>query len=1154
MTFEEILDQAIAMLQRRGRLTYGALKRQFQLDDAYLEDLKAELIEGQRLAVDEEGRVLVWTGRADVPSLTTPPTPQLGPPPTTSDIQPMQVLPPPAAPQSPDAERRQLSVLFCDLVDSTQLSSQLDPEDYREVVRAYQATCTEVIRRYEGHVAQLLGDGLLVYFGYPQAHEDDAQRAVRTGLGILDAMGDLNQGLQQAKGIQLAIHMGIHTGLVVVGEMGGAGRQEQLALGETPNIAARIQGLAAPNTLVISDATSRLVQGYFECQDLGAQTLRGVAEPLHVYRILKESGARGRLDVAVTRGLTPLVGRESEVTLLRERWEQAKAGQGQVVLLSGEGGIGKSRLVQMLKEHVTNQPHVCWECRSFSYFENTALFPVIDLFQRLLRFQAENTPDEKLGKLEHALSQYRLPVEDTVPWFAPLLSLPVPENRYPLLNLSPQRQRQKALETIIAILLELAEHQPVLFILEDLHWTDPTTLELLNLLIDQTPTASVLVLLTCRPHFQPAWHHRSYLSEITVNRLSHAQVEQIVTGMTDVKTFPAEVVQQIIAKTDGVPLFIEEMTKTILESGQLKAVDGHYELIESLLTLAIPATLQDSLMARLDRLVTAKAVAQYAAVIGRHFAYDLLSMVSQLDDTTLQRELGRLVEAEIVYQRGLPPQATYTFKHALIQDAAYEALLKSTRQQYHQRIAQVLEQRFPDIAATQPELLAHHYSRSGNTTKAVDYLHRAGQQAVERSAYAEASSSLTAALDLLTTLPETRERSQQELGVQMTLGTVLRNTRGQAAPEVERLYTLARALCERVGELPQLFRVLWGLWGVYTQRGEYQMTRELGEQLLSLAQRLQDPDLLLEAHHALWASLFFGGELAAARPHLEQGMRLYDPQRHRTHAVLYSGHDPGVCCRHLTALSLWLLGYPDQAVASVQAALALAQQLAHPFSLTLCLHWAAILHHLRREAPLTQARAEAAMTIATDQEFSHQFAQAMPLRGWALATSGHGEEGLTQLQQGLAAYRATGATMLRPYYLALFAEASAPVGQTTEGLEALAEALATRAKSSARWWEAEMHRLRGELLLLRAAKSHPAPGSQDQHEAETCFQHALDVSRQQQAKSLELRAAMSLGRLWQHQGKRQEAYDLLTPIYAWFTEGFDTADLQEAKALLDALA
>jgi predicted ATPase len=431
--------------------------------------------------------------------------------------------------------------------------------------------------------------------------------------------------------------------------MGGRGRQEQLALGEVPNVCSRIQGLAAPNTIAMSEATYRLVQGYFECQDLGAQTLRGVSEPVHVYRVLQESGARGRLDVAGTRGLTPLVGRESEVTLLLERWEQAKAGQGQVILLSGDAGIGKSRLVQRLKEHVANQPHTCWECRSLSYFENTALFPLTDLFQRLLRFHAEDTSDEKLEKLEHALSQYRLSLEEAVSLFAPLLSLPVSENRYPPLNLSPQRQRQKTLGSLVAIMLELAERQPVLFILEDLHWTDPTTLEWLNLLIDQTPTASLLVLLTCRPYFQPAWHHRSYLTEITVNRVSHVQVEQIVTGMTDGKTLPQEVLRQIIEKTDGVPLFVEEMTKTILESGQLKAFDGHYELAGSLRTLTIPATLQDSLMARLDRLVTAKAVAQYAAVIGRQFAYDLLQAVSQLDEATLQRELGRLVEAKIVY-------------------------------------------------------------------------------------------------------------------------------------------------------------------------------------------------------------------------------------------------------------------------------------------------------------------------------------------------------------------------------------------------------------------------------------------------------------------------------------------------------------------------
>jgi class 3 adenylate cyclase len=662
MTFEEILDQAIAMLQRRGRLTYGALKRQFNLDDAYLEDLKTELIEGQRLAVDEEGRVLVWTGRAAEPSLTTPPAPQLGPPPATSDVHPLQVLPPRAVPQSPDAERRQLTVLFCDLVDSTTLSSQLDPEDYREVVRAYQKVCSESITRFDGHIAQLLGDGLLVYFGYPQAHEDDAHRAVRTGLGILDALGDLNTRLKQEQGVQLGVRVGIHTGLVVIGEMGEAGRQEQLALGEVPNIASRIEGLAAPNTLAVSEATSRLVEGYFICESLGEQTLRGVAQPLQVYRVLEESGVHSRLDVAQIRGLTPLVGRESEVTLLQERWEQVKSGQGQVVLLSGDAGIGKSRLVQMLKEHIANEPHTRWECRSSSYFENTALFPVTDLFQRLLQSQAEDTPEAKLAKLEQMLSQYRLPLEESVSLFAPVLSLSLPENRYLLLNLSPQRQRQKTLETIVAILLEQTEQHPVLFIVEDLHWTDPTTLELLGLLLDQTPTASLLVLLTCRPYFQPAWHHRSYLTEITVNRLSHAHVEQIVTRMTDGKTFPAEVLQQILERTDGVPLFVEEITKAILESGQLKALDGHYEFVGSFSPFATPATLQDSLMARLDRLVTAKGIAQMGATIGRQFAYDLLQVVSQLDASTLQRELGRLVEAEIVYQRGLPPQSTYVFK------------------------------------------------------------------------------------------------------------------------------------------------------------------------------------------------------------------------------------------------------------------------------------------------------------------------------------------------------------------------------------------------------------------------------------------------------------------------------------------------------------
>jgi predicted ATPase len=543
----------------------------------------------------------------------------------------------------------------------------------------------------------------------------------------------------------------------------------------------------------MSDATYRLVQGYFQCQDMGAQTLRGVGEPISAYRVLSERGATSRLDVAQPRGLTPLVGREQEVGLLIERWQQAKAGPGQVILLSGDAGIGKSRLVQMLKEHVANEPHVRWECRSVEYAQNTALFPLTDLFQRILQFETGDTPDENLSKLQHALSQDRLPLEESVPLFAPLFSLPLPEDRYPVLHLSPQRQRQKTLETIVAMLLELAEHQPVLFILEDLHWTDPSTLELLNLVIDQIPTASLLTVLTCRPHFQPAWHHRSYLTEMTLNRLSHTQVEQIVAGITDGKTFPAEVLAQVVEKTDGVPLFVEELTKAILESGQLKARDGYYELTGLFSTFAIPATLQDSLMARLDRLVTAKAVAQYAAVLGRQFPYDLLSTVSQLDAATLQRELQRLVEAEIVYQRGLPPQATYIFKHALIQDAAYESLLRSTRQQYHQRIAQVLEEQFPETTQTQPELLAHHYTEAGLNEQAVSYWHKAGQQAIERSAYVEAIAHLRQGLKLLKTLPETSERTQREIDILITLGASLIATKGYAAREVGETYTFRAA-------------------------------------------------------------------------------------------------------------------------------------------------------------------------------------------------------------------------------------------------------------------------------------------------------------------------------------------------------------------------
>jgi class 3 adenylate cyclase/predicted ATPase len=1145
MDFYEVVDQVVKLLQQRGRLTYRSLKVQFKLDDATCEALKDELLFSHPV-VDHEGRGVVWIGAAEaqpapVSASLSAETSQR---PTAEEEPPTQVAPLSTEHRIPEAERRQLTVMFCDLVDSTRLSSQLDPEDYREVVRAYQSVCTEVITRFDGHIAQLLGDGLLVYFGYPHAHEDDAQRAVRTGLGILAAMEDLHTRLQQDKGIQLALRVGIHTGLVVVGAMGGGGRQEQLALGETPNVAARIQGLAAPNTLVVSSTTYRLIQGYFACQDLGAQSLRGVAEPITVYQILRESGATSRLDIAQPRGLTPLVGREQEVGLLLERWEQVKAGHGHVVLLTGDAGIGKSRLVQMLKDHVADEPHVRWECRSAEYYQNTVLFPLTDLFQRILQFETRDTPAEKLGKLEQTLSQSRLPLEETVLLFAPLLSLPIPENRYPPLTLSPQRQRQKTLETVVAILLELAEQQPVLFIVEDLHWTDPSTLELLNLVLDQTPTASLLVLLTCRPYFQPAWHHRSYLTEITVNRLSHAQVEQIVTHMTDGTTFPAEVVQQIITKTDGVPLFIEELTKAILESGHLKDVNGHYELTGSLRTLTIPATLQDSLMARLDRLMTAKVIAQLGATIGRQFSYALLQAVAQLNDRTLHEELHRLVEAELLYQRGVPPQATYTFKHALIQDAAYESLLKSTRQQYHQRIAQVLEAQFPETAATQPELLAWHYTEAGLQAQALPYWHQAGQRALARSAYAEAIHHMTTGIALLTTLAETPERLQQEMDMQIALGTALMVTIGLGAPEAKHAYDRARLLCQQLDDIPKLFTVLSGLARWYMNQTEFLTAQECGEELLTLAQRLHDPARVMEAYRMLGNIVFWRGELIMARAHLEEGLALYHAHQSRVHAML-SVRDPGVEMQGFVALTLWFLGYPDQAFTSFQQALHLAQALAHPYSLAVALNMMAWLHQCRRESLLTQDRAEAVIALATEHGFAQRQAASTMLRGWALADQGRVAEGIAQIRQGLPAWQATGTAIWQPYFLALLAEACVQGGHVEEGLALLTEALAIVDRTGEGLYEAEVYRLRGVSLLRQ--------DNPDATLVEACFQQALDVSRRQQAKSWELRAAMSLARLWQRQGKRTAARELLAPIYGWFTEGFDTVDLQEAKTLLAAL-
>lgn len=1146
--FQTAVQAVLGLLQRDRRITYRSLKWTFGVDEALLEEIRDELT-FRHLARDEAGKGLVWTGTSqpDVPPAAAPlPTPA-PPPAALASVSPMTHTPHHEPMVSvgtlpTDAERRQLTVMFCDLADSTVLAQLLDPEDLREVIRAYQATAAAVIDQYADYIAQYLGDGLLVYFGWPVAHEDDALRGVHAGLGIVEAITTtLNPRLHREKGVQIAVRIGLHTGPVVVGEMGGGGRHEHLATGDTVHIASRLEGLAAPNTVVISSVTARLVRQAFGLEGLGRHTLKGVAEPMQIFRV------RGPLETQADRptvaGVPFLVGRDEELGLLRRRWEQAKERLGQVVLLSGAAGIGKSALTEVLRAQVRDEglPRLALRCSA--YHQNSALYPVITHVERVLGFDRADAPATRLGKLEQGLRPYRLRLDEMVPLFAALLSVPL-DGRYAAPTLPPQQQKQQMLDTLVAWMLAEAERQPVLVAWEDLHWADPSTLEMLGLVLEQTPTVPMLHVLTFRPEFILPWPTRSHMTPITLTRLERPQVEALITRLAGGKALPAEVVQHIVAKTDGVPLYVEELTKMLLQSALLRQEAEHYTLTGPLGSVAIPDTLQDALMARLDQLHTAKEVAQVGAVLGREFAYEMLQALTPQDEATLQASLAQLVGAELLYQRGRPPRATYMFKHALIQDAAYASLLKSTRQRVHQQIVQLCETRFPEVVATQLEVVARHCAAAGQNEIAIRYWQRAGQRAIQGSAYAEAIAHLRQGLAVLTMLPETPARLQQELDLQVALGPALRATQGNADPDAERVYARARELCAQLGDTPQLFPVLRGLMLYYQTRGDLQTASQLGEQLLRLAQAQPDSAPRLLAHYALGTVLFNRGEPALAQTHYMQALELYDPQAHRALAVRY-GLDLGVASHGLLAWVLWSPGFPAQALQHSQAACTLAQEVAHPYSLAQALVFAAAVHQYRREVLAAHAQAAAATTLATAQGFAQWLARGTVLYGWALAPKGQSAAGIAAIRQGLAAELATGSTLLQPYFLGLLAEAYGAGGHPDAGLTALAEALAVMDTTGGRFYAAELHRLKGALLLQRAVP--------DAAQAEACFHQALDIARHQQAKALELRAATSLAHLWQSQGKRAEAHALLAPIYGWFTEGFDTADLQEARALLDEL-
>ena len=1060
----------------------------------------------------------------------------------------LHLSPPTPSSRPAGAERRQLTVEFCDLVGSTPLSGQLDPEDLRSVVRAYQEAAAEVIYRYEGHIAQYLGDGLLIYCGYPQAHEDNAHRAIRIGLGIVEAIEHLNPSLEEQYGVRLAVRVGIHTGLVVVGEMGGGGRHENLATGETVNIASRLEGLAAANQVVISVDTRRLVGGAFDLEDLGTHAMQGVAEPMQIYGIRGERAVDSRFDAATVTGLTPLVGREEEVGLLMRRWEQAKAGKGQVVLLCGEPGIGKSRLIETVGEVVTQEPHIRLRYQCSPYHINSAFYPIITQLERAAQFTRNDTPDQKLTKLEGRLGQGSEQVTEVAALVAALLAIPSGD-RYPPLTLTPQRQKERTIEMLVEQSVGLARHQPILLIFEDAHWSDPTSLEVLDLLIHRVAEVRMLVVITYRPEFEPSWGEVAHVTTHPLNRLTRRQVATLVAGGTGGKSLPDEVSDVIAAKTDGVPLFVEELTKMLLEAGFLRDTGEHYELMGPLPPLAIPATLQDALMARLDRLAPVKEVAQIGAALGREFSYELAAAVSPLPDPALQGALDQLVSAELLFQRGTPPAATYLFKHALVQDTAYASLLRSRRRQLHTQIAQVLETQFPETVEAQPELVARHYTEAELNESAIPYWQQAGQLAVARSVNVEAIKHLTTGLELLKTLPDTPERTQQELTLQSTLGPVFIGTKGWAAPETGEVYTRAQELCQQIGQAPQLFPALWGLYGYYGVRGEYQTARELAEQILDLAESQQNTGFLVQACFALGLILFILGELSAARKYLAQGSAVYDHQQHNSNAFLYGNH-PGVSCLSFEALTLWHLGSPEQALTRSQEAVTLSQQTLHPFSVVFALDRAAAFHQFRREVQAVQERAEAGISLSNEQGFPLWVAAGTILRGWALAEQGHIDKGIAQIRHGLSGYRATGAEMFRPHFLALLAEAYGKGGRAEEGLNAVAEALDIAHETGERFYEAELYRLKGELLANDAWGTSLPHGA----EAAGCFQHAIEVAQQQSAKSLELRASVSLARLWQQQGKITEARQRLAEIYGWFTEGFDTADLQEAQHLLDELS
>jgi class 3 adenylate cyclase/predicted ATPase len=1038
------------------------------------------------------------------------------------------------APSASVPERRYLTVMFCDLVGSTALSRQLDPEDLRPIIRAYQDCCAGIVARLDGFICRYIGDGILIYFGYPRAHEDDAERAVRASLEIVESVGRLSV----AGDMKLQVRIGITTGLVVVGELIGSGvSQEVAAIGDAPNIAARLQSLATPDTIVVDDTTRHLTHGLFKFDNLGPQPLKGLEDTVQTWRAVSERSRRSRFEATRGEQLVPFVNRSQELGFLQDCWQQVNMGKGQVVLIAGEPGIGKSRLLAAFTDSIGRGGYGELRFQSSPHHQSTALYPFLDHLRRAARLTQEEYPREKLDKIAAYFAGAVTDVDEAVRVFGTLLSIPAgaPEAAATIRS----GFKQQAFSVLWEQMATICSLQPLLVVVEDAHWLDPTSLELLEMIAQSIGTRRLMLLVTYRPEHAPALAGHRNVKLLMVNRLPRSECQTIVQHLASNKTVPAPVLSEIIVRTDGVALFVEELTKAVLESDFLVDRGDRYEITPGAKSLAIPSTLNGSLMARLDRNAGTRELAQVGSVIGREFSFGMLAVVSEWPDATLIDALNKLVASELLLCVGKPPRATYRFKHALVQDAAYENLLLSKRRTLHARVAAVLEQNFPDTVAAEPAVLAHHFARAGSAEQAIAYYVRAARLAIARSALAESITVLTKAMDLLPSLPAAADRRSLELEVQVLLGTVLRAARAPGAPETGRAWDRARELCHGESDAPYLLQVLYGQFLFHQGNSNLAKARELGEELLALGQRLRDARALVRGHSAVGRSAFGQGDLIAARLHLEKALSIDDEQLRRPSGSI-EGPESQVLDLCYLAWALFIQGNVEAALRRCAESIATARKLSQPYDLVVAHGNACYFYQFRRDVQAVAAGAETVIALAEEKGFPSWLSLAKIFRGWALVQEGEAEIGLPLIERSLAEHRATGELLEVPYCISLLAECLVQTGRSDLALQALDDALTMTTATGEAWFEPELNRLRGEVLL--------AAGSGDA--ALDCLRRAGDQARQQGARMWECRAAQSLARGLAASGNAEEARALLTPLRERFAGIVTTAELLAVDQML----